>query len=207
MGNAKDNLPPSRRGFFREAMKGLLKPALAALESRLGLKAKDEPAGTPLRPPGAVEGIVFEQLCDRCGRCAQACPAQAIELSPLPQIVPSRRPCTMCEGLKCIAACPTGALRQARMGQDALPAVEQVRMGVAVWCPTRCRLRQDRAQAAAGVSPVPPACDICRQACPIEGALTIRENAVIVDGAKCAGCGMCEYLCPQRPRAIQTDPL
>lgn len=46
-----------------------------------------------------------EEFCTQCGLCAEACPAEAIDLSPFPEIKPS---CIYC--YNCVKACPEEAL-------------------------------------------------------------------------------------------------
>ena len=56
-------------------------------------------------------------------------------------------------------------------------------------------------------------CDLCEQACPIKGAITV-EMGLGKDGKKkgipvvheaCVGCGVCEMICPAEPAAIVID--
>lgn len=182
----------SRRGFFREALAGLLGPVANLIQDRLRFDLYDEPADyagvrPPLRPPGAVAGEAFADLCDHCGDCAAACPASAIVMDPDPRVVPAEQACLMCGGFPCVAACPTGAL--AGVGRDELC------MGLAVWDPSACQLT------AGG------RCWACRDACPVAGAVTIGQYYVDVDSDKCTGCGMCEQACPQHPRGIVVEPF
>jgi ferredoxin-type protein NapG len=185
-----DNRRASRRGFFREAFAGLLEPVVELLRYRLGIEPAGEqeaPDRPPLRPPGAAAGDAFARLCTACGDCARACPVEAIVLEPLPQIRPARRPCSLCEALPCVAACKTSALELVRR--------EEVSMGLAMWDGPSCLL-------ASGAS-----CSLCAQACPLPGTLRIEGGNVIVDGARCTGCGTCEHYCPARPRAIVVEPF
>jgi ferredoxin-type protein NapG len=57
-------------------------------------------------------------------------------------------------------------------------------------------------------------CDLCVQACPIKGAITI-ETVFAPDGSKrkspvvheaCVGCGACEMICPTEPTSIEIIP-
>ena len=167
---------------------GILAPLVELLEDRL-VRAGIVPApgadSRRLRPPGALAGSDFEQLCTRCGKCAEACPAGAIVMDPLPSIDPASQACLLCEDLPCIAACQSGALQP-------VPR-EQAGMGVAVWEPSSCLL-------SAGEE-----CGLCRQACPLEGVITIEDGRVAIDGMGCVGCGCCEMVCPARPKAIRVE--
>ncbi len=188
-----DNGPPtSRRGFFRDAFAGLLGPVVDLIQDRLRFDLYDEPADydyapAPLRPPGAVAGDGFAELCTECGECAAACPAGAIVMDPDPRIVPAREACRMCEGFPCIAACRTGALESVGRGE--------LCMGVAVWDASLCKVM-------AGED-----CAVCLEACPVGGAITIEEHYVEIDSEKCTGCGLCEHACPLHPKAITVEPF
>ncbi|MCX8085834.1 MAG: 4Fe-4S dicluster domain-containing protein [Rhodocyclaceae bacterium] len=57
-------------------------------------------------------------------------------------------------------------------------------------------------------------CDLCVQACPIKGAISI-ENVFAPDGRQrkmpvvhepCVGCGVCEMVCPTEPASIEIIP-
>ena len=59
-----------------------------------------------------------------------------------------------------------------------------------------------------------PLCDLCVQACPIKGAITI-ELVFAPDGTQrkspvvhepCVGCGVCEMICPTEPASIEVIP-
>jgi ferredoxin-type protein NapG len=59
-----------------------------------------------------------------------------------------------------------------------------------------------------------PLCDLCVQACPIKGAISI-ETVFAPDGKQrkapvvheaCVGCGVCEMICPTEPASIEIIP-
>jgi len=178
-----------RRGFFRESFAGLLGPLVDLIAEQFDLRPPDEdanPSGAALRPPGAGEEMDFERLCTRCGRCAEACKPGAIIMDDLPRIDPAVRPCALCEDLPCVAACRDGALTPT--GRD------HVAMGTAVWESAAC-LRTGGED-----------CRLCVAACPV-GALGVEGQAVVVDAVRCTGCGMCQFYCPARPRAVVVHPF
>lgn len=190
MGEPTPDRPTSRRGFFREALAGLLAPVVELIQDRLeaaGLRSDDAPLGPPLRPPGAEAGDAFQQLCNLCGACAEACPVGAILLDPLPRIDPNVQGCLLCRDLPCAAACTTAALAP-------VPR-EQVSMGLAVWDPASC------------VLPGGQECGLCQQACPVRGAVRIRQGRVEVMAGKCTGCGCCQTVCPAEPKAVTIEPF
>ncbi len=119
------------------------------------------------------------------------CPAKCLsmitvdEQRPLPAIVPSVRPCTLCDHLPCIAACPDGAL--------VTPGgPERVRIGIAKVDPRRCiTFRGER-------------CDRCYRVCPFpDRAIMMIGTRPLVGSGACTGCGLCEYACPESPKAIE----
>ena len=190
-----------RRGFFSEAARRLLRPVADQIEKRLP-SVLMEPAvarGSRLiRPPGALPEAEFLAACLRCGRCADSCPAHAIELiqnqpPPMkgtPQVVPSKQACVICDELACMKVCPSGALQLV----DRLA----IRMGLAVVDHGLCVRTQGED------------CRECIENSPI-GTIAIRlENGRVrvveptANSPGCTGCGLCEQYCPTRPaRAIQ----
>lgn len=154
-----------------------------------------------LRPPGAMEtgldGLGFETVCSRCGKCVEACPAEAVKLDAVgfvaegfPYIVASERACVVCDSLACMKSCPTGALKLV----DRLA----IRMGVAKVNHEVC-LRKHGED-----------CRLCLEACPIGSAaigVSERTGRVIVKKNGCVGCGLCEERCPTEPQAIWVEMM
>ena len=148
------------------------------------------------RPPGAGPEASFLALCTRCGDCVKACPHAAIHtyvpgvagLAGTPVLVPDTRPCHMCVGFPCAAACETGALE--------VPATE-------TWPLGSVRVDESRCLAFAG-----PDCGACASLCPGGvDALELRRGRPAVDEASCVGCGRCIEACPVLPAAIELLPL
>lgn len=148
----------------------------------------------PVRPPGALDPARFEALCDGCGDCAAACPADAIvmdgpatDLSDHgPRINSADAPCVMCDGLICSTTCPAGALTP--VTPDTM-SIAELR-----YDPTAC-------WAASGID---PSCDYCHDRCPRKGlAVTLRRGeGPKFDAGHCTGCGVCVYYCPSTPKAL-----
>jgi ferredoxin len=120
----------SRREFFRRAVSGVsggISVLWSGWEEASGADwATEKPQVYPwvekpdfVRPPGALAEKEFLEACTRCGDCIKACaplalrgagPERGRRLYATPIIVPRENACVLCEGLPCIAACPTGAL-------------------------------------------------------------------------------------------------
>lgn len=136
---------------------------------------------------------MFNELCQRCGKCVQACPVQAI--APLSEGDLQRRgtpvidadvvACVVCDGLHCTHVCPSGAILP-------VSSPHEIRMGVAEVYATLC------------VRSGGDGCRTCVDRCPL-GAAAIQlvdEGPPEVLSPGCVGCGVCQLYCPTSPKAI-----
>ena len=149
-----------------------------------------------LRPPGALAEGEFETTCLRCGKCVEVCPANAIKIDAggvvaggMPYIVPTSRPCVVCDELACMKHCPSGALKLV----DKL----RIRMGTA-------KVNQASCLRAHGED-----CRLCVDACPVAAQaiyVSTETGKVRVKKSGCLGCGLCENVCPTEPRSIVVHP-
>lgn len=148
-----------------------------------------------LRPPGAVGEVELCTLCERCHKCAEACPHDVIlPLGPAygdahgtPAILPRGGACRLCSDLPCASACPSGALRPV--------PIAEIRMGTARLDPERCWAVQGQP------------CDYCVKECPVgEDALRFVGGIPQI-GEACVGCGMCVQICTATPAALRIDPF
>ncbi|MGB7161470.1 MAG: 4Fe-4S dicluster domain-containing protein [Tepidisphaeraceae bacterium] len=203
-----DDKHVNRRRFFREGLRELLKPLANAVEPihevvrQFGEMEFNSPASKPKpprqtawhRPPGALEGKNFTDVCSRCGECVKVCPAQCIKIDATgakgggaPYIEPDAMPCVMCEGLLCMHTCPSGALRP-------IP-IQDIEMGTAHWREETC------------VRSIGENCMICVDQCPMgTAALELNGNRVVVKEEGCTGCGVCQHYCPTSPKSIVVTP-
>lgn len=146
-----------------------------------------------LRPPGARPERDFLARCLQCGQCALVCPYGSIVLrtgfdllvSGTPQVLPGRVPCYLC--MRCPPVCPSGALQPL--------AMEDVRMGRAELDRGTCYTWQETV-----------ICRSCFERCPLKGrAIELERGIYPVITDQCAGCGLCEHVCPRH--SITTVPL
>ena len=152
-----------------------------------------------LRPPGSQGESDFMSRCIKCGKCIEACPYQAIKTAGLlegaaagtPCIEEAERACRLCKDFPCVAACPTGALRDVEKKED-------VDMGYV-------KINQNTCIAFQGLR-----CEVCYRVCPlIDEAITIEYEELETDNIhmkfiptinkeKCTGCGLCVQRCVVR---------
>jgi ferredoxin-type protein NapG len=188
-----DSASNERRRFFRELSARMLRPLADYIEPRL----PTSPRLVLLRPPGAIDETRFVDHCQRCGRCVEVCPANAIRtirdpdprINGTPFVDPDQRACVVCEGLQCTNVCPSGAL-------NPLAHPWQIEMGVAEVYESLC------------VRSAGESCTICVDRCPL-GATAIRfddDGPPTVLSPGCVGCGVCQELCPTTPKAIVVRP-
>lgn len=150
-----------------------------------------EPAQALLRPPGAEAEEIFLSSCARCGKCAEICPLQAIEIAHgekglsigTPYLTLQRQPCDFC--MNCTAVCTSGALRPVEK--------EKAAIGLAAIDKDRCFAWQG------------DECKICYTSCPrYDQAIRLQDHKYpVVDATFCNGCGQCEHVCIASPPAIR----
>ncbi|MCU1283224.1 MAG: 4Fe-4S ferredoxin, partial [bacterium] len=135
--------------------------------------------------------------CIRCGKCVEACPADAIfplgadwgAAAGTPAIDARKQPCVLCTGLKCTHVCPSGALLPTYVNND-------VTMGTAKLDLDSCLTHHGQA------------CTVCNEHCPRPGALVFdgAHGELRVVEELCVGCGLCEHYCPTEPTSIRVQP-
>lgn len=145
---------------------------------------------TLLRPPGAQDEARLLGACIKCDRCRSVCPENVIDVAHLEDgFVNARTPkmnfhrgyCTFCEGeYRCVTVCPTSAIA---FGFDE-PADK---IGVAAIDTEQCLLFRSGSGKCSRE---------CVAACAYGALSTDDAGRIVVDEAKCNGCGACEYECP-----------
>lgn len=146
------------------------------------------PTKAVCRPPGGQDETSFLAGCLHCEKCREICPHTAVAPTPIENgLLVARTPrmdykqgwCNFCEdiegGPRCIAVCPTHALKEVD--------VSSVILGKAV-------LNRDWCLAAKGMG-----CHECVDACNYEALELGYDNVPVVDFDACNGCGACEYVC------------
>jgi ferredoxin-type protein NapG len=198
----------NRRRFFRIGLAELLRPLASAAQpfaraahelgklDDLGKPAKRSlPSNVWLRPPGALVEKDFLAACSQCGECVRVCPAHAIKMDTngdkgmgVPFIEADDMACVVCEGLKCMSICPSGALVPT--------SINDIDMGTAVWHEETC------------VRGKGESCTICVDKCPLgTAAIELKHNRVAVNPLGCIGCGVCQQECPTSPKSIFVIPV
>ena len=174
-----------------------------------------EAKGARVRFFGVKNESFFLADCNRCGRCLDACSSQglgAVSLSadPLqsgtPELrgycivfnellgpTPDKNEAWLATGatgtpcLKCISACPTGALQPV--------SILKAQMGYAVLNQSTC------------LAWVSGTCNKCYMICPVGAVTETEPYRPVVDLQKCIGCSQCVAFCPTSPKSIIVKPM
>jgi len=182
-----------RKTFLRQGLACVAEKLASSMEDKITPVKRKR-----IRPPYAVNEVLFLSLCNSCNRCMEVCPHNAINFDDSenligagkPVIAPRKSPCYMCEDMPCVKACEPGALKKIEE--------EPLKMGRAIIIKERCNAWGGR----------DPFCDYCFDRCPLKGDaiyMDARGAPVVIDD-KCTGCGICEYICVADPPAIRVMP-
>jgi ferredoxin-type protein NapG len=172
-----------RREFFRKSFSFFAERPAEKIEG-----GKNTKGLSVIRPPGAVDEAEFLSLCTKCDDCMNACPHGSIKKAGskfgsadnTPVIIPSEKPCYLCDDFPCIEACKTKAL-------VSVADKREVRMGKAYIDSTLC---YNEGENSGKMYP------LCVLKCPLSGeAISMEDSKPVVDQEKCVGCGVCESTC------------
>ena len=169
-------------------LSGVVRSIAQAAEKTLGL----------ILPPGAFDAARFARQCTACQLCVLHCPAKIIKPSPLgygPVRLDYTRSGCSYDCVACSSVCPSGAISRLTLVDK-----QWLKIGEAVIDTKQCKALKD------GVP-----CDLCEKACP-KGAIFMLDGP---DGKKvpevaafhCIGCGVCQAVCPTRPKAITVQSI
>jgi len=187
----------SRRTFVSCTLMGFLLPSINKIDAQ-----HKQSYSYLLRPPGAKEEKIFQDLCVRCGECMKVCITNALQPTFLesgwtgifvPRLIPRLGYCEFNCNL-CGQVCPSGAIQFIDLKQK-----HQTVIGKAFIDKNRCLPYAKQ---------IP--CIVCEEHCPVynkaiqytnvnvknnDGKLIeIKQPYVIED--RCIGCGICENKCP-----------
>ena len=178
---------PSRRQFLASFAAGVV--AASLLKTGL-LKSKNPYL---LRPPGASQEDILT-TCVRCGECIKVCPSNALRLALFeaglegvgtPMLVFRWGYCDYsCNA--CGQVCPSGAIPPLSLEEKRKAVI-----GTAVVDLDLC-----------------VRCMACRVTCPVEAFELVEVEGKWgtfpkVVAERCIGCGLCEYICLMRAKAIR----
>ncbi|HRR33475.1 MAG TPA: 4Fe-4S dicluster domain-containing protein [Kiritimatiellia bacterium] len=166
---------------------------------RLALHPARAMTPAAIRPPAADGEARFTRLCTRCGACVRSCPSGIIRFGGtgtgwagvlVPEVTFDNGYCPP-SCTQCGQVCPSGAIpRFTTKNKHRRP------MGLPCVDDNHCLLSFSRE------------CGACVGACPY-GALDMdwdpdnMTSRIVIDAARCTGCGCCEYVCPSSPKAMR----
>ncbi len=143
-----------------------------------------------IRPPWAVNELMFTENCTRCYECANACHSNLIVKGGggFPEITFNRQGCDFCEA--CVRACPEDILYIDKLNQHT------------AWQHTA--VISDECFSARGI-----VCRSCGEICESR-AIQFKpgiagRTQVNLDTAVCNGCGECVHVCPAGAIKISKD--
>ncbi|MBT3379812.1 MAG: 4Fe-4S dicluster domain-containing protein [Lentisphaerae bacterium] len=148
-------------------------------------------------PPGSLSTDNFASHCTGCHLCVAACPTGVIRPDIFkygfrgllqPTLSFDHGYCDY-DCNVCTQVCPSGAIRPL-----AMEAKQRTQIGIAELHKSRCVVYLQDEE-----------CGACAEVCPTHAVYTVERDRILypeTNGGLCVGCGMCEHVCPQRPRAI-----
>ncbi len=152
---------------------------------------------TPATPPGSRDVEHFAAFCTACHLCVSVCPSRVIQpafmeygLQGIMQpVMDYRKGYCHYDCHACGQVCPTGAILTLALAEKQLTQIGQVEL-----MKDRC-LVYERGED----------CGACAEVCPTHAVYTVEKNTILYPETTlelCIGCGGCEFVCPQEPKAI-----
>lgn len=151
----------------------------------------------PVTPPGSQNIDRFAERCSACHLCVRTCPTSVLQPAWFEYGLRGMLQPTMnyqagyCdyECRDCGQVCPTGAIAPLALEEKQLTQIGNVQL-----IKKRCIVYKDEKE-----------CGACAEVCPTHAVYTeLRENisSPELKVEHCLGCGRCEFVCPQWPKAI-----
>ncbi|MBN1793442.1 MAG: 4Fe-4S dicluster domain-containing protein [Candidatus Omnitrophica bacterium] len=191
-GREKRGASEKRRTFLKAFFLSFVLPGTA----RMSREAyRDRMA--PVTPPGSLGEAHFSSKCIACNLCVSVCPNNVLVPSLFdygwqgilqPKMNYGISFCSY-ECNACSQVCPTGAIRPI-----SIDLKKTVQLGVSFIEQRYCIPYVHRRD-----------CGACAEHCPTKAVYMVRKGEVFVPETNpkvCIGCGVCEYVCPARPKAI-----
>jgi MauM/NapG family ferredoxin protein len=182
----------NRREFFRGGLRKLQEAVIGGIDAHVTAQAEHW-----VRPPYALSEMDFLLACNRCGDCIAACPHGTVFSLPLscgikaattPALDLLHNACRLCRDWPCVRSCKAGALR--------LPESEDEE-GFPLPVIAVARIDTHRCLPYAG-----PECSVCREACPVPGAMLWDRGKPDIDASHCVGCALCREACIVETKAF-----
>jgi polyferredoxin len=156
----------------------------------------------PIVPPGGIGLDHFTSTCTGCHLCVAACPSQVIQprinahgskglFQPALDFLAGacNYECNICSQV-----CPNGALVPLSVA-----AKKRVQIGTVQLHESRCVVYKRGEE-----------CGACIEVCPTHAVYGQNRDGILypmTESDYCIGCGACQYVCPQNPRAITVDAM
>jgi len=197
-----DAAVPGRRRLLVGSAASFSLVTLSVPLGGLASRALGSPYPVPIVPPGAAGASRFARRCTACHACVAACPERCIQpamaaygrVGTLQPVMDYAHGYCAYECNRCGHVCPTGAIAPLELDEKKLVRIGTVRF-IEHLCVVYTR-HED--------------CGACAELCPTHAVYTEEKDGVLypkTNPALCIGCGACEHVCPQAPKAILVDPI
>ena len=188
-----------RRNFFRRSLGKATEVAVKVADKRASEKAKKW-----IRPPHSLPELDFLLACTRCNACIEACPHNVIfplaarlgaDVASTPALDLLTKGCHLCEDWPCVTVCEPKALvltvdDSSASGYEAVKKFSNAEIDESLCLPYSG-----------------PECGACISACPVEGALSLKQEKPIISQKLCIGCALCRDACIVEGKAIKILPI
>lgn len=189
---SETEIDPSRRSFFSSLLRKTTDFAVRIADAQTVA-----PAANWIRPPFALDELLFLSACTRCDACTAACtygtilplaPHHGLRVAGTPVLDLQNEACHLCADWPCVAACEPGALKlpvQEEGSPPPLPRLADVSIDILTCLPHNG-----------------PECGACASSCPVTGAMVWNQYKPYIVPMLCAGCSLCHEACIVEPKAV-----